>query len=358
MRTTAIAAVTLALVGLTSTAASADTRAHLPSTANLSKATGKFSFREAALVKSRAKARSAQASIPPNAFRGTYAANGMNVKVAISPGYMPDPLVGQAWANFLTRLPQAGDANSIDVYVAPFSEMSRLCGGEAEACYFPYNQLLISTGLGTVSDGQPIEAVAAHEFAHHIARNRENPPWEAFLYGPKRWATTIGVCPLVRAGKLEAGSDAEDYTLDAAEGWAEAYRMTATQTAWSGLVNSVFNPNDNAKAAVRRDAIDPWERDGTLIRSGRVSRGGYFRDLRIRTPLDGAIGVAVRASKGLDVDLSLWTGNRGQLIDVSARRGQRDGVSGLICGQDSLVVRMYRARGKGSYRIAAVYPVD
>ena len=134
--------------------------------------------------------------------------------------------------------------------------------------------------------------------------------------------------------------------------------MTATQTPWSGLVNSVFNPNEDARTAVRRDATDPWKDNGTLIRSGRVSRGGYFRNLRIRTPLDGAIGVAVRSSRGLDVDLSLWTGNRKQLIDVSARRGRRDGVAGPICGQDSLLVRMYRAKGKGSYQIAAVYPVN
>ncbi len=282
----------------------------------------------------------------------------MAVDVAISPSYVPDPTVGQAWANFLTALPQAGDANSVHVYIAPFGEMSTLCGGEAEACYFPASELLVTTGLGTVSDGQPVEAVAAHEYAHHIARNRDNDPWDALSYGPKRWATSIGACPLVNAGDLEAGENVDNYEFDVAEGWAEAYRMTATQTPWSGLVNSVFNPDDGERAAVRKDALDPWEDNASVVRSGRVRRGRYFRNLRITTPLDGAIGIAVVASRGLDIDLSLQSGNRKQLIDVSARRGRRDAVGGLICGQDSLILRMYRARGKGTYKVAAVYPIN
>jgi len=66
----------------------------------------------------------------------------------------------------------------------------------------------------------------------------------------------------------------------------------------------------------------------------------------------------VAASRGLDIDLLLQSGNRKQIIADSARRGRRDAVGGLICGQDSLILRMYRARGKGTYKVAAVYPIN
>jgi hypothetical protein len=73
--------------------------------------------------------------VPANAFSGSYTANGMKIKIAISPSYSPDAAEAQSWADFLAGLPQSGDAATMTVYFAPLSKMQGACGPDADACY-------------------------------------------------------------------------------------------------------------------------------------------------------------------------------------------------------------------------------
>jgi hypothetical protein len=125
--------------------------------------------------------------IPANAFSGSYTANGMKIRIAISPSYEADAAEAQSWADFLASLPQSGDAATMTVYFAPLREMQKACGPDADACYDPNDSVLILLGE-TAPDGASIEEVAAHEFGHHIANHRSNAPWSADSWGPKRWA--------------------------------------------------------------------------------------------------------------------------------------------------------------------------
>ena len=75
--------------------------------------------------------------IPANAFSGSYTANGMKIKIAISPSYPANAAKAQSWADFLASLPQSGDAATMTAYFAPRREMQRACGPDADACYDP-----------------------------------------------------------------------------------------------------------------------------------------------------------------------------------------------------------------------------
>src|SRR5256885_1188394 len=70
--------------------------------------------------------------------------------------------------------------------------------------------------------GVSAEAVAAHEYGHHVAAHRSDAPWPAIDYGTKRWSSYEQVCAKTRANQLFPGAeDIPNYTRNPGEAFAE-----------------------------------------------------------------------------------------------------------------------------------------
>src|SRR5439155_24542812 len=103
-------------------------------------------------------------------------------------------------------------------------EVTSICSSDADACYDPQSETIVLPGEPP-PDATPVEELAAHEYGHHVANNRDNPPWDAETWGPKRWASYEGVCPRVRNGTAFPGDEGANYDLNPGEGFAESYRV-------------------------------------------------------------------------------------------------------------------------------------
>ncbi len=145
---------------------------------------------------------------------------GSAFRLSISPAYASDPGAQQRWTNFFTSLLHGPELDLLDAYVAP-SEVEEICGGEAFGCYGS-NHLVT---MGEANLGITAETVARHEYGHHIAANRMNPPWLAVDWGTKRWASSVGVCSRVGAGTAFPGDEGLNYELNPGEAFAESYRV-------------------------------------------------------------------------------------------------------------------------------------
>jgi len=295
--------------------------------------------------------------IPTNASTGSYAANGMMIKIAFSPSYKPDAAKAQSWADFIGSLPQHGDASSLTAYFVPLREMQQLCGDGADACYDP-NEMVLVLLTAPPPDGAAPEELIAHEFGHHIANNRDNAPWSADSWGPKRWATYEGICQGIANGTFFTdGADAH-YEVDPSEGWAETYRAAAGQTPaeWP-IVSDLFKHGEPAFRVALSDATSPWAGNSVQRTSGRFYRGrSKSQRVRIAVPLDGRVSVAVAAGRGMDIDLGLYDGSYSRPLASSARYGRKDGVAANVCGQRTAYVRLTLAKGSGSFKLTTSTP--
>jgi hypothetical protein len=279
------------------------------------------------------------------------------VRVFSSDAYAGDTAFNQVRAEAIVQLPHGPELSALTAYFLTFEEMQSICGSQALACYAPRDQTLVALGENA-PDGTSAESILAHEYGHHIARNRLNPPWQALDWGTKRWATTMGICPRVRAGEVFP-SDPFRYELDPAEGFAEAYRVlteikAGRQPEWWGIVDELFFPNAAALAAIEQDVAAPWTQNASLSRSGLVTAaaGARSRTYRIATPLDGIIRVAVRPAATSAVRLTLSAG-----ATVLARgTAPMTTVQTTVCGQRSVSLRVDRVRGAGTFRLAISRP--
>lgn len=147
----------------------------------------------------------APAAPAANAWGGTYTTSrGEAVQVTVSDRYPVDQALAQGWAEYLGSLVHGPELANVTLYVAPYSEVQSVCGFGALACYSRRRQMIIAP-RDDFPDGPTAQAIVAHEYGHHVAANRLNPPWDALSYGTKRWASRIGVCSRTEAGMLFPG---------------------------------------------------------------------------------------------------------------------------------------------------------
>jgi hypothetical protein len=196
------------------------------------------------------------------------------------------------------------ELEGMTLYLGTPYEVSELCGSfDALGCYAPGWTRIVA--IGESSDGVRPEAVVTHEYGHYIAAHRQNPPWDALDWGPKRWATAVNVCPRTHAHKMFPGSEDWAYTLNPGEGFAESYRfLNGEPTGTVGMdwpiVDRIFYPTARALQAVRLDVLKPWTNPTTMRLTGRLDATGRAK-LTISTPLDGnlelaAVGATIGAS--------------------------------------------------------------
>ena len=287
----------------------------------------------------------------------TTASTGETVNVYVSSTLSTTLGTPQSWADFIAGLLHGLEISSLTAYIATYDEMRELCGSHALGCY---------SGNRMVSMGETVYGVTAaevvrHEYGHHIALNRLNTPWQAVDWGPKHWATAIGVCRRVEQGAAFPGDGRDNYSLNPGEAWAETYRVLVErrggtpEAPWE-IVSPSFYPDEVALAAAERDVVQPWTgptRTTYRTRFTRSSRKSWT--IPLETPRDGAIRIEITLPRGglhdavlLEQDgtvaTALWSGRTLKTVSTT------------VCGQRSLRLRVTHKGTFGRVSVSASIP--
>lgn len=287
--------------------------------------------------------------------------SGETVRVFASTTYPQDPAVGQRWANFFASLVHGSELATITAYLAPLNEVQALCGAQALACYNPRSSALYASGDDPSADTSA-EAVVTHEYGHHVASKRVNPPWSAEDWGAKRWASYLQVCAKTRQGSYSPGAETlPEYRVNPGEGWAEAYRVLNQRKAglaespWEIVVRA-FYPDDTALAQLEQDVVTAWTAPSVENRKGSVTRRSSVRSYTVATPLDGTLRVRLHGPRAARLSLDLYSGSAHIGHVVKAANSTSTSTSLTICGQRSVGIRVTRTAGAGAFALTISKP--
>ena len=252
----------------------------------------------------------------------------------------------QPIANFLGTVRHSDEMNALSVQLVFRTEIGTICGdAEALACYFTDQRMMVINGdEGTAGDGATREFVIAHEYGHHLANSRLNPPFvPAVAYGPKRWTTYERVCEGVDAGAYFPGNQGSRYYQNPGEAFAEAFafaRFPASPVKWAW--SDSLRPDAGAFAAIGADVAKPWSGPVKTITRGRIADRGRRRAVRvIRTGLDGDLELRLSAQRGAALNLEVRDA-AGKLLAQSRKGGLRQVLNYTVCGQSSLRIVVKR----------------
>ena len=289
------------------------------------------------------------AALQLNGWGGPYTTStGEAVNVFSSNAYPIDPAANQAAAEFLSSLVHGKEISKVTIYFAPAEEVATLCQSqEAEGCYYPASSQLVSIGQDSLYSS--VEEVLTHEYGHHVASNRFNDPWPALAYGTKRWATLEGVCRKTQIGLAFPGDEGEHYRENPGESFAESYlhlnevKKGQAETRW--IYSPLFRPDPAALAAIEADVLKPWNAYSVLTWKGRFTRAKQFGIGTLKTPLDGAFELRLKAPRGSR--LKTYGNDTKQLSPTLAR--------GIICGERSVMTQIISG-GPGAFTAKAIVP--
>jgi hypothetical protein len=289
----------------------------------------------------------------------TYAARaGETVRVSVSPAYASDPGMAQHWTDFFASLLHGPELVDLDAYIAPLSEVEDICDGDALGCYGS-NHLVV---MGETNFGVTPESVARHEYGHHIAAHRANPPWLALDTGTKRWASYVGVCARTAAGTAFPGDEGANYALNPGEAFAESYRvLMETNGAAVGfdwpIVDPSFQPDAQSLAALREDVIHPWESTSTTTIRGKFLRRSRTWNGQVATPLDGEIRIQVNVPGGGADDVTLLSRDGRAVLAAGSWNSSGAKVAEYrVCGTRSLRVRLRRGGAATRFTLRVTTP--
>lgn len=275
---------------------------------------------------------------------GSYTAStGEKVRVLVSASYPDAFAAGQRWADFFASLLHGSELGLVTAYVLTPAEMEDLCGSNALGCYGG-GELAF---MGETVDGVTPEEVARHEYGHHVAANRANPPWRAIDTGPKRWASAANVCMRTLQGTAYPGNEGPFYTLNPGEAFAEAYRVLneleagATDFSWS-LVDGSFYPDAAALEAAEHDVVAPWAASETRTVRARFN-GKKVWKMTVPTPFDGNLAVSLKFPRGALHELTVLSADGRTVLGQGLWSGGAEKrLAATVCGQRSVVVRVIR----------------
>lgn len=298
-------------------------------------------------------------AVPDGYWGGEYRTTaGEAVTVYASNSFPVDPTLGQRWADFLGTLIHGPELSTVTVLLSTPTEIERVCGQDAVACYSARGAFLYTPGEDPATD-LSAEAVITHEYGHHIAANRSDAPWDALDYGPKKWSSTMQVCAKARRGLLAPGAENPvQYTENPGEGWAETYRVLnerkagRAETPWDIVSDSLY-PTAAALVAAEQDVLTPWVDPATTTQTAAITRTTRKRAYTIATALDGTLKVTLRPSAGLRVALDVFASTTRVIHTVSAKAVTR---TAIVCGARSYRIRITAMRGRGNATLTVARP--
>jgi hypothetical protein len=267
----------------------------------------------------------------------------------------------EKWAEFLVGLTHGEELASLTTRMAALEEVQQLCGPRALGCYF--GNEMIALGETTIDGRTTPEEVVRHEYGHHIAFHRQNPPWRAIEWGPKRWATAAGVCGRVSRGEAFPGSGGRNYSLNPGEAWAETYRLMderkagITTAIWQ-IISQSFFPDELALAAAEADVVAPWTGARRLVHR-RVFRQRTKKVwwIRLDTALDGALTLSATVPRSGLHEVALVAPDRRTVIRRAQSAGQRvKQAEATVCGHRSLFVRVTQRGRLGPVTVTTSAP--
>ncbi len=283
---------------------------------------------------------------------------GETVTVFVSPSL--SDVTPQSWAEFIAHLTHGPELSKLTAYFGTLDEVQELCGAQALGCY-GQNQL-VAFGEPLI-DGVAPQEVVRHEYGHHIAFNRVNPPWAAVDWGPKDWASAVGVCRRVNQGSAFPGDEGVHYDQNPGEAWAETYRLMderkngITTQAWT-IVSPTFFPNDADYTAAEQDVLHPWTAGHSIVFRKQFTRRGQKTWLiPLQTPLDGSLSVSAALPKGSLADVALLSSNARTVLRHASPVGARTKrLTTTVCGLRSLYVRVTSKGATGRVSVTASIP--
>jgi hypothetical protein len=281
---------------------------------------------------------------------------GERVVVYISTSYAADDSVGRRWADYFASLAHGAELGLLRAYVAPLDEVQELCGAQALGCYGDSELVM----LGDSSGGIPPASIAAHEYGHHIAANRDNSPWPALDWGTKRWASYLNICGRERSGNVFPGDEGLMYELNPGEGFAEAYRVLA-ETGGSGvgyvwpIVDETFRPDARALELIREDVLHPWAAPAPAKFNTRFHGKDRTWTTTIATPLDGALRVELTVPNG-GVDDAVLSGGASRPVAAAWIGPGRKSLTYQVCGARSVRLRVTRGTAVARFTLRVSVP--
>jgi hypothetical protein len=268
-----------------------------------------------------------------------------------------DPAIQQRFADILAGLVHGPEISTLDVYVATLARVEQTCGSDALGCYGSNRLIAMSSDLPYIS----ARAVLTHEYGHHVAQSSDNTPWQAVDYGPKRWATYVGVCKRTASGELAPGDESSRYQLNPGEAWAEDYRVLnerragLPETPW-GVVDQRFYPDQGALDAAALDATNPWKGPTVSTVHSSFTPRATGRGFKVSTPLDGTFRVTLSSPAKTKFTLRLVDPATGQVLGSSTAAERVKAVEATVCGQRTLQVQVKRVTGSGAFTLALSTP--
>ena len=282
--------------------------------------------------------------------------SGESVRVLVSVGYPDGATIGQRWAEHFASLLHGSELGSMTAYVVTPDEVDEFCGPRALGCYTGGEFVFTNED----ARGVTAEAVATHEYGHHVAASRLNTPWPAIDTGPKRWASAANVCLRAREGTAFPGNEDSNYDLNPGEAFAEVYRVLnelragATTFSWS-LVSSSFHPSQLALDSAEQDVIAPWSAADTREVRARFKGSKVWRTV-VSTPLDGNLVVSLKFPRGARHDLTVFGADGRTILGRGLWAGAAEKrLAATLCGQRSIVVRVTRKGPPGPFGIRVTH---
>jgi hypothetical protein len=282
------------------------------------------------------------------------------VNVLVSDALPVETVTPEYWAEFLAGLTHGSELARVTSYHAPLAEVQQLCGARALGCYSRNRMISLAE---PALDGTTPEEVVRHEYGHHIGLYRDNSPWRAVDWGPKRWASAATVCPKVTRGEAFPGNEGANYSRNPGEAWAEVYRLLEerkdgiTTGAWP-IISPSFYPDDAALQAAELDVLQPWTA-GTVaaFRKTFGARTPKTWWIPLTTPLDGSLRLTAALPKGGQHEVALVGPDRRTVLRRAQWVGQRaKRVETNVCGQRSLFVRVTQAGALGRVSVSVATP--
>ena len=288
------------------------------------------------------------------------ASTGEVVHVFVSNSLPVEATTPEAWGELLSSLTHGPELASLTTRVAPLDEVEAICGPRTLGCYGP-NEMIVPSEAAT--DGTPPEEVLRHEYGHHVAFHRQNPPWRAIDWGPKNWASAANVCARQARGEAFPGGGGRNYALNPGEAWAEVYRLmderrAGVATASWQIVAPSFYPSEAALQAAERDVVQPWTAGRTLsfqrTYRPRTPKSWW---IPVTTPLDGDLRLTASLPRNGLHEVALVAGNRRTVLQRGQWTSQRvKRLSRVVCGQRTVFVRVTQRGALGPVRLTVSTP--